>query len=305
MPSDSSRTIDDYDDAVTLTLLGIAADVFRSFGGGFGHVVLIGGVVPTLMSPDQLPAGLQSHAGTSDLDLHLSLQLMDGDAADYYESIVDGFDKLGLKPAELKEGRTPGWRWEGTVRDVHVLVDLLCPVRTWVAGPEAPASATTAEANIGTPDQIKVHPIDLGHLVQADHTTIDRRVPTAQGEMTYSFPVAGVAAWLCLKSDAIKQRAKAKDAYDVVWLITALGPDEVARRIADGGLLQSDHAAEAIGQLRLLLVDQFLDLGSVGPRSYASFLNAPDDERLLRDALGALAELQKELRALGFDLKER
>jgi hypothetical protein len=302
VPSEGPATIDDYDDGVTATLLGIAADVFRSFGGGFGHVVLIGGVVPTLMSPASLPEGVRPHAGTSDLDLHLSLELMDGDAADYYESIVDGFDKLGLKPSKMEAGRTTGWRWEGTLRGIHVLVDLLCPVRTKVAGPEAAAGATTAEANVGMPDQIKVHPIDLGHLVSVDHTTIDRRVPTAQGEMTYSFPVAGAASWLCLKSDAIKQRAKAKDAYDVVWLITALGADVVADLVAGSELLQSEHGDEAMTQLRLLVLDQFADLTSVGPRSYALFLNAPDDERLLRDAHGALAAFHRELRDREIDV---
>lgn len=40
----------------------------------------------------------------------------------------------------------------------------------------------------------------------------------------YEFPIAGLAPWLCLKADAIMRRDKPKDAYDVVWLLDALGP---------------------------------------------------------------------------------
>lgn len=36
------------------------------------------------------PPGMEPHVGTADLDLHLSLHLLDGETADYYQAIIDG-----------------------------------------------------------------------------------------------------------------------------------------------------------------------------------------------------------------------
>lgn len=72
--------IDDYDDAMTERLLGIAADVLRSFGSAFGgrHLAIVGGAVPSLVVPSP-PPEVDRHAGTADLDFHLSLHLLDGE----------------------------------------------------------------------------------------------------------------------------------------------------------------------------------------------------------------------------------
>ena len=61
---------------------------------------------------------------------------------------------------------------------------------------------------------------------------------TSDGMLGYEFPVAGLAPWLCLKADAIMRRRKPKDAYDVVWLLDALGPEEAAARISCSPLLE-------------------------------------------------------------------
>ncbi len=71
-----------YDDPMSERLLGIAADVLRSFGSAFGgrHLAIVGGAVPGLLVPT-LPRGMEPHVGTADLDLHLSLHLLDGETA--------------------------------------------------------------------------------------------------------------------------------------------------------------------------------------------------------------------------------
>lgn len=102
MADDNSRHADGYDDPMSQRLLGIAADVLRSFGSAFGgrHLAIIGGAVPSLLVPSP-PRGMALHVGTADLDLHLSLHLLDGETADYYQAIIDGLRSLGLNADTL------------------------------------------------------------------------------------------------------------------------------------------------------------------------------------------------------------
>lgn len=118
-----------YDDPMSRRLLGIAADVLRSFGSAFGgrHLAIVGGAVPGLLVAAP-PPGMEPHVGTADLDLHLSLHLLDGETADYYQAIIDGLRSLGLR-ADDREGRKVRWRWVGRYRDVELQVELLCPAR--------------------------------------------------------------------------------------------------------------------------------------------------------------------------------
>ncbi len=287
MAADDSRS-SSYDDPMSERLLGIAADVLRSFGSAFGgrHLAIVGGAVPGLLV-ESLPAGMAPHVGTADLDLHLSLHLLDGETADYYDSIIEGLRSLDLAP-DRERNREIKWRWVGRHRDAHVQVELLCPVRSRGGRPENPAARTPAEANVGPDGQITALAVGFGHLVPADTITVRRRVEAAAGGLTYEFPVAGLASWLCLKTDAIMRRDKPKDAYDVVWTLDALGPDTASDMVAASPLLDDELASELIDQLRLLTGDQFRDVASVGPAEYATFFDnqAGDVER--RHALGTL-----------------
>jgi hypothetical protein len=87
MHSDQAQAAD-YDDPMC-DRLGIAADVLRSFGSAFGgrHLAIVEGAVPSLLAPKP-PVGIKPHIGTADLDFHLSLHLLDGETADYYQAII-------------------------------------------------------------------------------------------------------------------------------------------------------------------------------------------------------------------------
>ena len=279
-------------------LLGIAADVLRSFGSAFGgrHLAIIGGAVPSLLV-ESPPSGMAAHVGTADLDLHLSLHLLDGETADYYDAIIDGLRSLHLNP-DCEHGRDIKWRWVGRHRDVHVQVELLCPVRSRAGRPERPAAETPAEANVGPDGQITALAVGFGHLVPDDTITISRRVETNSGGLTYEFPVAGLASWLCLKSDAIMRRDKPKDSYDVVWTLDALGPDSASRQVSSSPLFDGQFCTDLEAQLRLLIEDQFRDSTSVGPTAYAAFLQADPGDAERRHALGTVAAFGRSLAAL-------
>lgn len=291
---DDRATAGSYGDPMSAKLLGAAADVLRSFGSAFGgrHLAVVGGAVPSLLV-DEIPAGIERHVGTADLDLHVGLHLMDGETADYYDAIIDGLRGLGLAP-DVDGDREVKWRWVGTHRGARLQVELLCPERTRGGRPEAPARDTNAERNVGPTGEITALALGFGHLVVDDTVTVDRVVETSDGRLRFEFPVAGVASWLCLKSDAIMRRSKSKDAYDVVWLVAGLGPDEAARRVLASPLLAGDLRAQVIEQLGRL-AEQFEDVESVGPRSYAAFLESENPDRDRRYAVGAIAQFWRVL----------
>lgn len=293
-------SVDDYSPEMTDRLLGVAADVLRSFGSAFGgrHLAIIGGLVPTLMVPEP-PDHVELHTGTSDLDFHLSLQLLDGETSDYYDSILEGLKKLGLAPA-LVDGQKRKWRWVGTHREVQMIVEFLCPAREGARGGsrQAPLDDTVAVYNVGESAEIEALVLGFGHLVPLDTEMIPRRVNADSGDLTYDFPVAGLVPWLCLKADAIQLRNKAKDSYDVVWLLKALGVHGATEAIERSPIWGGESASIARQQLSRLIRDQFLDVASTGPRSYASFLAVGEDDPdplHAREAVGALGALADEL----------
>jgi hypothetical protein len=300
MQDDRARACD-YDDPMSDRLLGIAADVLRSFGSAFGgrHLAIVGGAVPGLLVPKP-PPGIAAHVGTADLDFHLSLHLLDGETADYYRAIIDGLHSLGLRPG-IQDGREIKWRWVGQYRDVQLRVELLCPVRSRAGRPEKPAAATPAEANIGPSGEISALAVGFGYLVPGDTALIERRVETHRGMLGYEFPVAGLTSWLCLKADAIMRRDKPKDAYDVVWLIDALGPNRAAELIAASPLVTGEHAAEVLRQLDRLVSDQFRGTEAVGPAMYADFLEAVSGSTERQHALGSIAAFARALSDRGIE----
>jgi Nucleotidyl transferase AbiEii toxin, Type IV TA system len=299
---DDQARAGDYDDPMCSKLLGTAADVLRSFGSAFGgrHLAIVGGAVPSLLA-GRIPERLQPHVGTADLDFHLSLHLLDGETADYYQAIIDGLRSLGLR-TDVQGGRAVKWRWVGRHRGARVQVEFLCPMRDRAGRPEKPAAGTPAEANIGPAGEITALAVGFGHLVPRDTVRIERRVMTSDGLLRYEFPVAGLTSWLCLKADAIMRRRKPKDAYDVVWLLDALGPAEAARRISDSPLLDGEFTADTLRQVNRLIRDQFRDTASAGPAMYASFVDVDDREAERRHASGTVAAFGKALGARGIEL---
>ncbi|MBK9295737.1 MAG: hypothetical protein IPN02_02435 [Candidatus Microthrix sp.] len=152
---------------------------------------------------------------------------------------------------------------------------------------------------MGPSGEIAALAVGFGHLVPEDTIAVERRVETASGNLTYQFPLAGLASWLCLKSDAIMRRDKAKDAYDVVWTLDALGPAAASDRVASSPLVAGDSAGELEAQLTLLVADQFRDIDSVGPTQYATFLEGDAGESERRHALGTVSEFARALAERG------
>lgn len=273
-----------YDPDTTDHLLGVVADVLQAVGdpGIFEHVAIVGGLVPTLMADQGVTPETGQHYGTGDLDLHLSLELLEGATGEYYGNLCDALQELGLRPDE-EEGRDRRWRWTGRYRDSYLVVELLSADRTAQAGhPQTlPAPGTAGEDTVGDSDEIRTLGLAFGHLVHMDRTAVERDVQTRDGRFpNFRFPIAGVASWLALKADAIARRDEAKDAYDVVWLLQCLGPEKAAEMVSTSPLWSSDYRDDVASQLSNL-AEYFGDSQNVGPGRYLRFLEEMDYQPLI------------------------
>ena len=76
--------------------------IATKLGDLLDDLVVVGGLVPSLLIPDEsLPAGEDVHVGTTDLDLGLSLALLDKKR---YEDLSLRLNRADFKPDENEEG---------------------------------------------------------------------------------------------------------------------------------------------------------------------------------------------------------
>jgi hypothetical protein len=285
--------ISGYDPALAEMLVTEAASVVRALGFAAQHVVLIGGLVPGLLVP-VLDPGIEPHVGTADIDLCLSVALVEGDTATYERM------EAVLKVLGFEEGDA-SFRWRRRT-GVPLTIELFCPADEGRPAGRAfrPASAEnpTGKHNLG--GHLSALALDAGDLLTTDVELIDRIVtlPDNKGTVEMTLRVTGPLAFLVAKAQALvgpTARDKPKDAYDIVWLIESWpgGPTEAARTFGDRPLYGSAKVQAALRAI----ARAFERTDSVGPRSYARFVatSVDDEPRLERRAVGALAEFAEAL----------
>jgi hypothetical protein len=89
-------------------------------------LVVVGGLVPSLLIPEEsLPAGEDVHIGTMDLDLGLSLAILEGKR---YEDLTFRLHRAGFEPDENEDGNPTLQRWKVSPSSgLKVTVDFLIP----------------------------------------------------------------------------------------------------------------------------------------------------------------------------------
>lgn len=105
----------DYDPRVLSSMRAEAARVLRSFGFAGAHVIILGGLAPSLLIPKP-EAGIDSHVGTLDLDVCLSVSLVKGDVG-AYDRLEKSLKAAGFRM--VKEGGVDV-SWRGAVRRVSL-----------------------------------------------------------------------------------------------------------------------------------------------------------------------------------------
>ena len=282
----------EYDPTLAAMLLGEAAHLLRAIGFAADHAILIGGMVPGLLVLD--PGLGHPHVGTADLDLCLSLALVEADTAEY-ERIETALKSIGYEMTD----QSFRWRRNAGLRPA---VEFFCP-----AGEERPAGELfrpLAEVNpiakrVMGP-RLSALALSAGNAISSDVVPVTRDVelPDAGGIIQWTFRVTGLIGFLVAKVDALIRRNKNKDAYDIVWLLENWegGPEGAGGSVSDSSLLGRDDVREAMTSL----AREFSSIDRTGPRSYVAFMaaeaaSADDRARLARIAVGAVGEFLESL----------
>jgi hypothetical protein len=277
----------EYDPLLQPKLRAEAVRVIRGFGFAGAHVVIVGGLVPSLLVP-QPDEGIERHIGTQDLDLCLSVALVDGNVGNY-DRLEKSLKDAGFQMAR-EDGHPISWRWRGGL-DLPLTVEFFC-----AAGPDRePGRLYRPGGVVG--GKLSALVLSAGRLMDADAREVEIAVdlPGGGGTTRQKVKVAGPAAYLAAKADALRQRTKNKDAYDVVWLVESWpgGQFELAKEVRAAKIAGDP---EFLAALRVL-AEEFATIDSAGAVKYARFMgeDAASRDRLARRAVGAVAALLREL----------
>lgn len=277
----------EYDPLLTPLLHAEAARVVRAFSFAGAHVVIVGGLVPSLLVP-RPEEGLDHHIGTQDLDLCLRLALVEGNVGNY-DRLEKCLKDAGFTMAR-EDGHSVSWRWIGGV-DLTLVVEFFCP-----AGPNRePGQLYRPGGVVG--GKLSAMVLATGKLIDSDTRDIELDVvlPGGGGSTRQPVKIAGPAAYLAAKADALRRRNKNKDAYDIVWLAESWpgGQGSLANEIRSSTVRDEPEFIEALR----VLENEFASVDSAGAVKYARFMGDADSDptRLARQAVGAVAELLREL----------
>ena len=252
--------------------------VATKLGDLLNELVVVGGLVPSLLIPDEsLPGGEDTHVGTMDLDLGLSLALLN---ADRYEELTARLRRAGFEPDVNEAGNPTFQRWkiEPSGRP-KVTVDFVIP----------PSLDEDEGGKIRHIEKDFAAVITPGlHLAFQDRRRISLVGSTILGEKaSREIWVCGPGAFVILKALAFGTRGENKDAYDLYYMIRNYGSgiDEILKHLKP--MLHEQESQKAIQILRR----DFSEPDGVGPRRVAEFLYRTPNDELQADVAGFIREL--------------
>lgn len=212
------------------------------------QLVLIGGMAPRyLVGP--VPAELPPHVGTTDLDMVVGVALeTDEEAA--YRTLQKNLIESGFAPGRDPDtGNEMTFRWERRVDGVTVALEFFCPV-----GDGAPGRLKRNPGS-GVGSRVSAIRTRGAELAAADYIMVPLAGETLdEGGIreNVQVKVANILPLLVLKSFALDERDKDKDAYDIVWTLNAYrdGPSNVAEAVRRSPVVNETTVGEAIELLR-------------------------------------------------------
>jgi len=262
--------------------------VATKLGDLLDDLVVVGGLVPSLLIPDEsMPADEDGHIGTMDLDLGLSLALLD---TKRYEDLTLRLHRADFKPDENEEGNPTLQRWKITpAPDLKVTVDFLIP----------PSLEADKGGELRHIERDFAAVITPGlRLAFRDRQKVSLEGLTLLGEKaSREIWVCGPGAFVVLKALAFELRGENKDAYDLYFVIRNYGSgvDDVYRCL--GPLLKEEETQKALE----ILNRNFSEPDGVGPSRVARFLYGGPDADLQADVVGFVRELLTKCDVMGKD----
>ncbi|GAA4045249.1 hypothetical protein GCM10022213_15370 [Parerythrobacter jejuensis] len=277
------RSAADYDGRSSAAVKSVIVEIGQILGSYRGKYTIVGGSVPWLLLEDAEMA----HVGTQDLDLNLDpVALDDGEYALLVESLLEkGYEQSASlakfqlqREIDLEDGGQP----------VKVIIDFLMPRDSAVAkkGPKLIEGFAVQKANGA----------DLGVAYQ-EMIEVAGRMPGG-GTNRVTIAVCTIPAFLAMKGYALDGRMKAKDAYDIYYVLRNYPGGVTALAEACRPLLDEPSGNEGFS----LIDAKFETLESYGPTSVRNFVDETDvlDGRTAdewqQDAFG---QIDAWLRALG------
>ena len=258
---------------------GTCLYVVTKLGDLLDEIVVVGGLVPYLLvDQEDLPPGLEPHAGTMDLDLGLELAILN---CERYSELRVRLRDAGFEPDVNEQGNKRFQTW--TTGTPHpVTVDFLIPPteQTDRAGRLLHIEADLAA--VVTPG------LELAFR-DVRWKELSGRVPSGAWA-TRKVPVCGPGAFTVLKALAFGNRTENKDAYDLFYVWNGVGIPDVAGSLAS---LQPDtHVVDALA----VIERDFCTHDGPGPVAAAQFMTGGLDDNIQADVVGHAQEL---LRYLG------
>jgi len=273
-PSFASEYPKEQAELVRQTCLYVATKL----GDLLDELVVVGGLVPSLLIPEEsVPEGEDAHVGTMDLDLGLSLALLN---THRYEELTARLRRAGFQPDVNEAGNPTFQRWRiDPSRGFKVTVDFVIP----------PSLDEDEGGRIRHIENDFAAVITPGlHLAFQDRRRISLVGSTILGEKaSRDIWVCGPGAFVILKALAFGTRGENKDAYDLYYVIRNYGSgvDDVLKHLDP--FLHDQKTQKALQMLRR----DFSDSDGVGPRRVAEFLYAAPNDELQADVAGFIREL--------------
>jgi len=254
-------------EAVRATCLYVATKL----GDLLNDTVVVGGLVPSLLVDQQaLRPGVSPHLGTMDLDVGLTLAILDRER---YRTLTQALRRAGFEPDTNEDGQLTRQRWRA-VAGSSVTVDFLI----------SPSDEEDEGGRLRHIEKDFAAVITPGlQLAFKDRRKIRLSGRTVLGEQaTRDVWVCGPGAYVVLKALAFDLRGENKDAYDLYYVVRNFGngPDDMAsafRKLAS--------EAEAVRAVEILRRD-FLEHDAVGPRRVSMFLEGRPDPAVQADVVG-------------------
>ncbi len=273
-PTTAAGYKSEHVELVRATCLYVATKV----GDVMDELVVVGGLVPSLLiDQDNLPAEADAHVGTMDLDVGLTLALLDEKR---YRTLTDRLRRAGFEQDLNDEGKPTRQRWKIEKLE-KVTVDFLIE-------PSQPEDRGGTLRDIERDFAAVIAP-GL-NLAFDDRERITLSGQTIIGEQaTREISVCGPGGYVVLKSIAFRLRGENKDAYDLYYLVRnyGTGVDDIASRLKP--LLDDPSAQQAID----ILKEDFGEHDGVGPRRVAEFIRGTADDEIQADVVGFIGQLLK------------
>ncbi len=239
-------------------------------------LVVIGGLVPSLIvDQGALPEGAEAHVGTLDLDVGLTVALLDDGR---YHELAERLRYAGFEPDVNDEGNTTRQRWR--IRGAEkVTVDFLIP-------PSREGDKGGRLRNIEGDFAAVIAP-GLGAAFR-DRQLVRLEGRTIRGEVaTRELWVSGPGAYVVLKALAFSLRGENKDAYDLFYVVRNYGRGPIDVGAALAGLRDLKETGDALDVLRR----DFAELDQVGPRRVAEFVAGGPNDVIQAEVVAYVAEL--------------